>query len=900
MSDSPVARLPKVWRPQDVEVEMYRRWEEARLFVAEPADGRPKFSILMPPPNITGELHMGHAEYTLQDLYCRYKRMNGFEVLWLPGTDHAAIATQNKIEQALAAEGTSKEQIGREAFDARVEDWYANYGARILDQLRRLGFSADWSRLRFTMDPDYVRSVRTAFVRLYEQGLIYRGPRIVNWCPRCRSSISDLEVDWQEQVDALYHVRYDLAGDSGSLVVATVRPETMLADTAVAVNPGDDRYRAMVGRHAILPLVGRHLPVVADDHVKKDFGSGALKVTPGHDPNDYEIGRRHDLEILSCIDKEGRLVAEDWVPEELRGLDVTAARKRVVELLREGGQLVNVEEYTHEVGHCDRCGSVIEPLVDEQWWCSMGDLARPAIDVVEKGRVKFVPARWTGMYLDWMYSLRDWNVSRQLWLGHRVPVYYCDNGHGSPAPDGTVSETYAFASVEEPGACPVCGSTTLRQDEDVLDTWFSSALWPFATMGWPEKSPTLDAFHPSDVLDTARDILFLWVARMIMTSLHFTGEIPFHTVLIHATVQDPQGRRMSKSLGTGVDPLDMIEKYGADAVRAWCVEVGVGRQDVRFDEQRMEAYGRFSNKLWQMARGLVLPAAEGVQLSSIEDVHSLADPVDRWIISRLDATTGTVTRAIEEYRPGDAITALYDFAWREFADWYLEAAKPRFRLEPSEPGRREAASVAMTVLDTLVRLLHPFMPFVSEAIRENLPTFTGPLIARTETASWPRLRERLDPDAEVAMEGLFEVVRAIRDARREAGLGEREKGLLSAKRVAPDMSAALLDGPHGRAHVAWLGGVEFVEAVPAGARAFVAAGLELGLAAPDRTSSPADRQGLVKQRAKAEEELGAIAARLADRAFTDKAPAHIVQNQRDRLEAAQDKLRAIEEALSRA
>src|SRR6202165_3605895 len=721
-----MGEMEKAWKPQEVERELYQGWEARGLLVADPHPPRPHFSIVLPPPNITGELHLGHAmQHSLMDLMCRYKRMRGFEVLWLPGTDHAAIATQNVIEKQLAAEGPSKEELGRAAFEKRVAAWYESVGRAILDQERRLGLTLDWSRLRFTLDDAYVRAVREAFVRLFNDGLLYRGPRIVNWCPRDRSSISDLEVEWREQEDNLYYVRYDLIDGDGHLVVATVRPETMLGDTALAVNPRDERYRRYIGRKAWLPIVGRELPVIADEAVEMDFGTGAIKVTPGHDPLDYEIGKRHGLEIITCIDKQGNIISDDWVPDTMRTRDVLTARERMVELVRERDHLVKVEPYVHSVGHCDRCGEVSEPLVDEQWWMSMAELRDPAVKKVEEGRIRFHPDRWARVYLDWMASLRDWNVSRQLWLGHRIPVYYCGNDH-------------TFAAVEEPAGCPQCGDTRLRQDPDVLDTWFSSALWPFATMGWPDETDDLRAFYPTDVLVTDRGIIFLWVARMIMTALRFTGKIPFHTVLITATIQASDGQRMSKSLGTGVNPIEMIDRYGADAVRAWAAAVGLRGQDVRFDEELIRPYQLFANKVWNAAR-LVLANVVGVATQPVTATAAEGDCFDSRILSRLDAAISTVHESLERYRPGDAITAIYEFAWHEFADWYLEAAKPRFRAPVEDPLHIAAASTALHVLDTTLRLLHPFMPFVTEAVWHRLPGERQPLIARTEVPVWPQL-----------------------------------------------------------------------------------------------------------------------------------------------------------------
>ncbi len=693
--------MAPAYEPSTVEPAWSARWEEAGLFRAEARSSRPHYSIALPPPNITGELHMGHAtNQSIQDAFARYKRMTGHEVLFLPGTDHAAIATQNVIEKQLAREGTTKEELGREAFQRRVDAWYASVGAEIISQSRELGSSLDLSRLRFTMDQGYVRAVRHAFVEFYKQGWIYQGARIVNWCPRCRSAISDLEVQWKPREDTLYYVRYLPAeGEGEGVVIATVRPETMLGDSGVAVHPDDQRYRAMVGREVILPVVGRRLRVVADEAVQRDFGSGGLKVTPGHDPLDYELGARHGFEILSIMHPDGTINTPEL--PEFDGLSAAAARELMVSRLRELGQLVRTEPYSHEVGHCDRCGAVIEPLISEQWFLSMKELAAKAIEASRQGRVSWHPERYERTYLDWLSGLRDWCVSRQLWLGHRIPIYHCGAGH-------------RFASTEEPESCPECGDTTLEQVPDVLDTWFSSALWPFATLGWPEPTEDLAAFYPTSLNVTSREIINLWVSRMIMTGLHFMGEVPFHDVVIHATIQAADGRRMSKSLGTGVDPREMIRKHGADAMRAWCASVAMSSQDVRFDESRIEGFHRFANKLWNAERLVLRHLGEDPRAALAEPVPARLE--DRWILGRLDQLVATVTSGIDGYHFSVAVNGIYDFVWSEFCDWYLEAVKHRLR-----EGDLEARRTCLTVLDTACRLLHPFMPFVSDELWSRLP-----------------------------------------------------------------------------------------------------------------------------------------------------------------------------------
>src|ERR1700694_4657694 len=638
--------MPKQFDPQAVEAGWYARWEEDKLFLADASSDLPKFSMCFPPPNITGELHMGHALQTaVYDLIARYKRMTGYEVLFLPGYEHAAIATQNVIEKQRAREGMTKEELGRERFDARVESWYEQVGATIINQLRILGASMDWSRLRFTMDSRYYRSVMTAFVAFYDRGWIYRAPRIVNWCPHDRSAISDLEVKWEEHHDVLYRIRYPIEG-GGEVVIATVRPETMLADTGVAVNPSDDRYKDQIGKTAVLPLVGRKLPIVGDDAVEKDFGTGALKVTPGHDPMDYDIGQRHGLEIVNGMHPDGSMNVPG-LPYD--GLPALEARKRVVEDLKAQGFLVGEEPYTHEVGHCDRCHTVIEPLIREQWVLAMETSPEKALARSEAGQVRLPPERYERPYLDWLRGLRDWNIGRQLWLRHRVPVYYCENGHTT-------------VSVDPPRECAECGSIKLTQDPDVLDTWFSSALWPFATLGWPEETDELKAFYPNSMNSTAREIINLWVSRMIMTGLEFMGEVPFFDVAIHCQVQATDGRRMSKSLGTGVDPRGLIDKYGTDAVRAWAASVAMSTQDVRFDESRVEGYRRFCNKLRNATRLLLSsPGTPPAESPGLLEGHEHLE--DRWVMSRLSHACSAVTAGIEGFSFQDSMAAAYGFAW---------------------------------------------------------------------------------------------------------------------------------------------------------------------------------------------------------------------------------------------
>ncbi len=725
--------MDPLYTPDGVEARWQQAWEAEGLYQSEPDSERETFVIAIPPPNVTGNLHMGHAlNASIQDLLIRWHRMRGFSVLWQPGYDHAGIATQNVVERELAKEGLSRHDLGREAFIDRTWEWLDHYGGVIMGQLRRLGSSLDYRRERFTMDERYVRAVLRFFVHLHGRGLLYRANRIVNWCPRCASAISDLEVNHVEESDTLYTIRYPLAAGDGELTIATVRPPTMLADVAVAVHPDDERYRHLVGKEAIVPVAERRVPIIADDRVDPEFGTGAVKITPGHDPMDFDIGRTHGLPELTVIGLDGNM---SEAAGGFAGLTQAEANRRIVEILRERDLLVSAEPYRHSVGHCDRCGSRIEPLITLQWWCEMTDLAAPAIEAVRDGRVRFRPERYTDVYLRWMESIRPWCVSRQLWWGHRIPVWYCPGGHM------TVVES-------EPDACAECGSRELHQDEDVLDTWFSSQLWPFATLGWPDDTPELRAWYPNDVSSTDRGIIFLWEARMIMAGLELMGEIPFHTVNIHSTINAPDGRRMSKSLGTGVDPLEPIETYGADATRYGLLK-NSSTQDVRFSTGTIEEGRKLANKLWNVSR-LILQNTEGARAEPVP-----RDLEERWILARIDATRADVEDCWARYEFAASTDALYHLIFDDFCDWYAEAIKPRLYEDD-----QDAAATALAALERLLRLLHPVMPHVTEEIWSQLPDREARLIV----SPW------LESDASFAEANALERVQEAAQIFRRSGV----------------------------------------------------------------------------------------------------------------------------------
>ena len=843
--------------PKIVEQRWYDTWEQRGYFGARESLTGKTFTVSMPPPNITGDLHMGHAMYTLQDVLVRWHRMLGDAALWVPGTDHAAIATQNVLEKQLAKKGTSKEAIGRQAWDKLVQEWYDTTGHTILQQMRRLGFSADWSRNRFTMDPAYVEAIRYVFVQLWKEGLIYRGPRIVNWCPRDQSAISDLEVQYEEEDGHLYYLDYPVEG-GGTIPVATARPETMVGDTGVAVHPDDWRYKDLIGKSVMLPIVHRRVPIVADEAVDQEFGTGAVKVTPGHDATDYDIGERHHLPVLSILSLDGRMNIPE-VPQ-LHGLKVAEARDRIVEMLRAEGALQKVEPYRHSVGHCDRCGAVIEPIVSAQWWVRMKPLAGPAIAVAEADALRFHPERWREQYLRWMRNIRDWNISRQLWLGHRIPVWTCANGH-------------AVAYLKDPQQCEQCGDRHLTQDPDVLDTWFSSSLWPFVTLGWPTDTEDLRRFYPTQVLDTARDILYLWVARMVFMSLHFLHVVPFSDVLIHGTVLAPDGRRMSKSLGTGVDPLDMIERYGADATRAWTAYFGTGGQDIRFSEEKIKSYQLFANKLWNATRLLVAKLPDGAPVMPIDE--ATLEPADTWILGRLSAVTRLVTESFQRFEFGPAIDLLYEFTWHEFADDYLELIKPR--LQAADASTATALAVAVNVLETTLRLLHPIMPFVTEELWQRLP-HEGETIMY---AAWPLADETIEDRGLIEeMAHLLEVVRAVRNL--------RQAGEQKTQRQPAEVTSArrLLREPVGRAYLATLARLELNGKLPVGMpQSVVVVGdttVRLGLPG----DGGAETERLTAELQKKLREITSIEAKLNNPDFTEKAPKAVVERERARLAQA--------------
>jgi len=876
--------LPKAYDPSSSESRWYEFWHSRGYF--KPIDrGQGPYVVVMPPPNVTGELHMGHALFSsVEDLMIRYHRMRGYAALWLPGADHAGIAGQWVVEKELAKENLTRHDLGREEFIARIWDWMESYQERIKGQLKSLGASCDWSRYVFTMDPGPARAVRVAFKHLYDKGLIYRGERLISWCPRCMTALSDLEVNHEEEQSFLWHLRYPLASGDGAIEVATTRPETMLGDTAVAVHPDDERYTALIGQELILPILGRRIPIVADAAVDREFGSGAVKVTPAHDPNDFEIGQRHDLPKITVMNLNGTMNAEAG---EFEGLTIADARKAVVERLERDGALVRVEPHTHSVGHCDRCGTVVEPLISKQWFVEMEPLARPAIDVVKSGEVRFFPSRFTSVYLNWMENIHDWCISRQLWWGHRIPIWYCDDCGEVTATD---EETLT--------ACPACNSKNIRQDPDVLDTWFSSGLWPFSTLGWPEKTPDLETYYPGHLMETGYDIIFHWVSRMIFFGIELMGEPPFRDVYLHGTVRDQHGQRMSKTKGNVLDPTIISAEYGTDALRFALLTASGPGSDLKMSTERVESMRNFANKLFNATR-FALRAIEAADIKRDESGAptrpadtDLSIP-DEWILSRLAATTREVTRQIDEYQLHEAGRSLYEFIWSEFCDWYIEAVKVRLYATPPDPVVPQTLAY---VLEQTLALLHPFMPFVTEELWQQLPHPGDALIV----ADWPTAGATY-ADGEAAFELLREAAREIRNARSEHGVdhGRRIKAVIypGAHRAAFEALAAELQF-FGRIDPEAYEIRDGEPEAPGKSAAIVVGGATIYLPLAGMVDLAAEQARLEKEIAEAEAEIARVDAMLGNAQFVEKAPEKVVATQRERRERAVERLALLRRSLA--
>ena len=873
--------LPKIYDPHEVEGRIYQAWEEHGCFQGHREADKKPFTIVMPPPNVTGQLHMGHAmDCTLQDILTRFKRMEGYAALWVPGTDHAGIATQIKVEEELRTEeGLSRYDLGREKFLERVWDWKAKYGARIVEQQKKLGVSCDWSRSRFTMDEGLSKAVRHVFVSLYNKGLIYKGSRIINWCPHCVTALSDAEVEYKDKPGHLWHIRYPIQGEEGRyVIVATTRPETMLGDTGVAVNPNDERYQDIVGKTCILPLVGREMPIVADEYVDVEFGTGCVKMTPAHDPNDFEVGLRHNLETIRVLDDNGKVV-EGY--GRYSGMDRYEARKAIVADLEEQGYLVKVEDHAHNVGTCYRCHNDVEPLISAQWFVKMEPLAKEALRVVNDGEVKFVPDRFSKTYTNWMENVRDWCISRQLWWGHRIPAWTCDD-----CGKMTVSET-------DPTECEHCHSHNIHQEEDVLDTWFSSALWPFSTLGWPEETEDFKYFYPTDVLVTGYDIIFFWVARMIFSGCEHTGKPPFHTVFIHGLVRDDKGRKMSKSLGNGIDPLEMAEQYGADALRFNLVTGNSPGNDMRFLPDRCEAMRNFANKIWNASRFLMMNLT--IDRCALPDRLELED---KWILSKLNSVIPEVTENMERYELGVAAQKVYDFIWDSYCDWYIELTKTRLQGE-DEDSKLRAQQVLCYVLTETLKLLHPFMPFITEEIWQALPHSGDYLMLQ----QWPQHRAELDfPEEEKAMELIMDAIRGVRARRAEMNVPPSKKAQLT---VSTLERAVFEQGIPFLKRLAYASDVTVEGVTDAGSDdAMTAQGMVTVTTHAARLFMPlAELVDLEKEKARIEKELkknraelDKLEAKLGNPGFVNKAPAHVVEAEQDRAEKLRALLAKLEES----
>ena len=878
--------MEKTYNPAAIEEKIYDRWLQKKYFHAEVDRSKKPFTIVMPPPNITGQLHMGHAlDNTMQDILIRCKRMQGYEALWQPGTDHASIATEVKIINKLKEEGISKEELGREGFLEKAWEWKEEYGGRIIKQLKKLGSSADWDRERFTMDEGCSKAVEEVFCKLHEKGYIYKGSRIINWCPVCKTSISDAEVEHVEQVGHFWHIKYPVAGEPGRFIeIATTRPETLLGDTAVAVHPEDERYMDLIGKNVILPLVGREIPVVGDLHADKDKGTGAVKITPAHDPNDFEVGKRHNLPEINVMNDDGTI---NKLGGKYAGLDRYEARKQIVADLDAQGYLCGIEDITHAVGTHDRCKTTVEPMIKPQWFVAMEEMAKPAINAIKTGELKFVPESYSKTYLHWLENIRDWCISRQLWWGHRIPAYYCDEC-------GEI-----VVSKGMPSVCPKCGCTHFTQDPDTLDTWFSSALWPFSTLGWPEKTEELDYFYPTDVLVTGYDIIFFWVIRMVFSGYEQTGKAPFHTVLIHGLVRDSQGRKMSKSLGNGIDPLEVIDKYGADALRLTLITGNAPGNDMRFYWERVESSRNFANKVWNASRFMLMNFEQAAEKGISIDGVSLADltQADKWILSKMNRLTKDVTENIDKYELGIAVSKIYDFIWEEFCDWYIEMVKPRL-YNDEDKTKAAALWTLKTVLINALKLLHPYMPFITEEIFCNVQNEEESIMI----SKWPEYKDEWNfEEDEKAVELIKEAVRGIRNTRTGMNVPPSRKAKVFVVSESEEVRNIF---ENSKAFFAILGYASEVAVqsdktgIAEDAVSVLIHQAALYMPFADLVDIDKEIERLTKEEDKMNKEIKRAQGMLSNPKFVDKAPADKVQAEKDKLEKYTQMLAQIQERLA--
>ena len=874
--------LAKTYNPKEIEEKLYEKWCENKYFHAEVDRDKKPFTTVMPPPNITGKLHMGHAlDNTLQDILIRYKRMEGFNALWVPGTDHAAISTEVKVTNQLKSEGIDKKELGREGFLERTWQWKEEYAGTIENQLKKMGISCDWDRERFTMDEGCSKAVEEVFINLYEKGYIYKGSRIINWCPVCKTSLSDAEVEHEEQGGHFWHIKYPIVGTEDFLEIATTRPETMLGDTAIAVHPEDERYKDIIGKHVMLPLVNREIPIVADYYVDKEFGTGAVKITPAHDPNDFEVGKRHNLEEINIMNDDATINERGG---RYAGMERYEARKAIVKDLEEQGFLVKIEPHSHNVGTHDRCGTTVEPLIKQQWFVKMEELAKPAIEALHTGELKFVPERFNKIYLHWLENIKDWCISRQIWWGHRIPAYYCD-------------ECGEFVVAKEiPEKCPHCECTHFTQDEDTLDTWFSSALWPFSTLGWPEKTEDLDYFYPTDVLVTGYDIIFFWVIRMVFSGLEHTGKSPFHTVLIHGLVRDSQGRKMSKSLGNGIDPLEIIDQYGADALRLTLVTGNAPGNDMRFSNERVEASRNFANKVWNASRFILMNMKENIV---DEPGESLLKPADRWILAKVNRLTKDVTENMDKFELGIAVQKVYDFIWDEFCDWYVELAKYRIYHAEEDPDSAKCVLwILKTVLGQALKLLHPFMPFITEEIYSALVPEEESLMI----SSWPEYRREWEfPTDEEVMSHVKEITRGIRNMRAEMNVPNNrrtkvfivstDQNLLSGIEAIRESVKPLMLANDILLH-------SEKKDIAEDAVSIVVPGAAVYLPLEDLVDFEQEKERLAKEEEKLTKEIARAKGMLSNEKFLSKAPEKKVQEEKEKLEKYTQMLAQVQERMA--